>query len=604
MTAQIFSRRWLVALVVVAMAVALAACSGDSEPEPPEPAPAATDTAADEPEAATPETDESAQATAADAPEPAAPETDDEPAPTDDADDADDAGESAAARAEPSGEAREISVDGGTTWQDLFGGFAPAEQSCIRDALGDDLLASALSERVLAGTDSEPWQADLLSCLPDPTAEAVFFAVTVAGIEQNTGPLGADERSCLRALVADADVVEVVTAAADDAASVDFAAGMLGCLADVMLRAMLEESGVTYDDLSEEEQTCLRESLAGGELGALFGGDAAENLEAFGALLDGLFSCIPEAALGAMLEESGVAYDDLSEEERACLLELVAGGELSALFSEDAAEDPDALLEFLGALFACVPDALLIDGDFGGGAPPGDDDHANTPGDATRAMVGGSVDGVLEHGGDTDMFVFAAEAGVFYGIDVSLGTLDDSIVRLIDAGWSEVAFNDDSGGSYASRIEWQAPAAGDYYVEVSGWGPGSYTLTITTVAGLTEVAVPAGDDHADAPEGATPAAVGAPVEGTLEHAGDTDMFVFAAEAGALYRIDVGLGTLDDSIVVLLDADWWELAYNDDHGDSLASRIEWQAPESGDYYVAVWGWGPGSYTLTITVVAER
>ena len=606
MTAQIL-RRWLVALVVVAMAVALAACSGDSEPEPPEtpePAPAAAAAAADEPEAAAPdadapaEADEPAAAAQADEPEPAAPE-EDEPASAEDADDADDAGESAAAQAEPAGEAPEISVGSATTWQDLFDGFTPDEQSCIRDALGDDRLASALSERILSGTDSEPWQADLLSCLPDDTAEGVFFAVTVAGIEQNAGPLGADERSCLRALVADADVVAVVTAAADDAASVDFAAGMTGCLTDVMLRYLLEGSGVAYDDLSEDERSCL--------LGLLTGDDedgpmAADDPAVFGALLEGLFSCVPEAALGAMLEESGVAYDDLSEEERACLLELVADGELSALFSEDAAEDADALFEFLGALFACVPDALLIEGDFAGGEVPGDDDHAGGPEDATPAAVGASVEGVLEHGGDIDMFVFEAQAGAFYRIDAGLGTLDDSILRLLDADWWELAYNDDYDDTLASRIEWEAPAAGNYYVAVEGWGgTGSYTLTITPMANV--------DDHGDQlpPDAdATSAVVGGSVAGELHHAADIDVFVFEAEEGALYRIDVGLETLADSELTLYDAGGSQLDYNDDHGESTASRIEWQAPASGDYYLAVAGWGgeTGAYRLTITVVAER
>ncbi len=573
MTAQIFSRRWLTVIIVVAMAVALAACSGDSEPEPPEtpePTPAAA-AQAEEPEPAGPDTDEPAEvdepaeAAQTDEPEPAAPETDDEPASADDADDADDAGESAAAQAEPSGEALEISVGSATTWQDLFDGFTADEQSCIRDALGDDRLGSALSERVLAGTDSEPWQADLLSCLPDDTAEAVFFAVTVAGIEQNAGLLGADERSCLQALVAGSDVIQVVTASADDAASVDFAAGMMGCLTDVMLRYLLEGSGVEYDDLSEEERSCLLGLLTGDDEDGLM---AADDPAAFVALLEGLFICIPDAALRAMLEESGVAYDDLSEEEQACLLELVAGGELSALFSGDAAEDPDALFEFLGELFACVPDGLLIDGDFGGGETLGDDDHADAPDGATPATVGAPVEGVLEHGGDTDMFVFEAQEGALYRIDAGLGTLDDSILRLLDADWWELAYNDDYADTLAARIEWEAPVAGDYYVAVEGWGPGSYTLTITALANV--------DDHGDQlpPEAdATSAVIGGSVEGELHHAADVDVFVFGAEEGALYRIDVGLETLGDSELTLYDAGGSQLEYNDDHADTYASRIE-------------------------------
>ena len=88
---------------------------------------------------------------------------------------------------------------------------------------------------------------------------------------------------------------------------------------------------------------------------------------------------------------------------------------------------------------------------------------------------------------------------------------------------------------------------------------------------------------------------------------DTDYFRFTAEEGRLYQIDVSLGTLDNSFLTLLGPDGWELTYNDDHGDSLASRIFWLAPASGYYYLAVeanvwspqWSTEVGSYTLTVT-----
>ena len=45
---------------------------------------------------------------------------------------------------------------------------------------------------------------------------------------------------------------------------------------------------------------------------------------------------------------------------------------------------------------------------------------------------------------------------------------------------------------------------------------------------------------------------------------------------------MALGTLNDSVMALLDADGWSVAENDDYGDSAASRIIWEALESGDY----------------------
>ena len=156
----------------------------------------------------------------------------------------------------------------------------------------------------------------------------------------------------------------------------------------------------------------------------------------------------------------------------------------------------------------------------------------------------------------------------------------------------ELAYNDDHGDSLASRIIWEATSSGEYYVAVEGYGTGSYTLTVA-VSDIT-------DDHADSVEEATTVTVGEAVQGALDHTNDIDVFVFQAEEGVFYQIDVALGTLSDSVVGLYDADELLLAYNDDHGDSLASRIIWEATSSGEYYAGVEGYGTGFYTLTVTV----
>ena len=77
---------------------------------------------------------------------------------------------------------------------------------------------------------------------------------------------------------------------------------------------------------------------------------------------------------------------------------------------------------------------------------------------------------------------------------------------------------------------------------------------------------------------------------------------------SLHRIDVALDTPGDSYLELLDDDGWDLAYNHDFGDPRASRIVWEARESGGLYVEVGDGGDsdtgtGSYTLTITRVGS-
>ena len=97
---------------------------------------------------------------------------------------------------------------------------------------------------------------------------------------------------------------------------------------------------------------------------------------------------------------------------------------------------------------------------------------------------------------------------------------------------------------------------------------------------------------------ATAIRVGTDVRGSLAYDGDIDYFRFTAKEGQLYQIDVALGTLDDSIVDLFDSDGSFLDSNDDYGDTFASRLFWEAPSSGERYVAVEGYGTGTYTLTV------
>ena len=112
------------------------------------------------------------------------------------------------------------------------------------------------------------------------------------------------------------------------------------------------------------------------------------------------------------------------------------------------------------------------------------------------------------------------------------------------------------------------------------------------------------DDHGDSEGDATAIRVGADVRGAVDYDDDIDFFRFQAEQGQSYQIDVALGTLDDSIVELYDVDWSFLDTNDDYGDTYASRLYWEAPSSGERYVAVLGYGTGTYTLTVSIVDDH
>ena len=221
------------------------------------------------------------------------------------------------------------------------------------------------------------------------------------------------------------------------------------------------------------------------------------------------------------------------------------------------------------------------------------DDHGNSEWNATAIRVGADARGELDYYGDIDYFRFQAERGQSYQIDVALGTLDDSIVNLYDVDWSFLDSNDDYE-TFASRLYWEAPSSGERYVAVEGYGIGTYTLTVSLII----------DDHGNWEGDATEIRVGTEVRGALDYDGDFDYFRFQAEQGQSYRIDVALGTLDDSIVNLFDSDGWFLDTNDDYGNTYASHLSWEAPSSGERYVAVEGYGIGTYTLTVSLIDDH
>lgn len=120
------------------------------------------------------------------------------------------------------------------------------------------------------------------------------------------------------------------------------------------------------------------------------------------------------------------------------------------------------------------------------------------------------------------------------------------------------------------------------------------------------ITLPGGmDDHGNDQFSATAIAVGETAEGIIDDLFDYDYFTFMAEEGQSYVMVVSLGTLTDSFLGLYDANGEGLDWNDDYGDTTGSRIEWTAPSTGEFFLAVEGFdvdATGTYTLTVTEAA--
>jgi subtilisin family serine protease len=155
-----------------------------------------------------------------------------------------------------------------------------------------------------------------------------------------------------------------------------------------------------------------------------------------------------------------------------------------------------------------------------------------------------------------------------------------------------------SGGTASLTLSTTGLAAGTYHYFAKAVDNHSHSSAVATAT----VTVLAGDGFGNTAATAGAVAVPSSTSGTLEFAGDTDWFKFQATAGKSYVFSTVLGTLRDSVLYLYGSNGkTQLAFNDDYGASLASRIAWTAPASGTYYLVVGGYGgklSGSFVLNV------
>ncbi|MEM9415436.1 MAG: pre-peptidase C-terminal domain-containing protein [Planctomycetota bacterium] len=180
-----------------------------------------------------------------------------------------------------------------------------------------------------------------------------------------------------------------------------------------------------------------------------------------------------------------------------------------------------------------------------------------------------------------DAYTFVAEAGERVAIDLRSNDVDPYLV-VMGPGLDEPEVNDDyNNARNHSRIEFVAPEAGEYTVHATTYDKddrGDYTLSFggsTSVSGeLTRT------------------------DPTLPNGEHIDWYDVTCEEGQLLMLQVD-GQGFDTYLILEDpmGSWEE---NDDHGDTLTSRIESNIFQPGEYRVGVTsyeGGETGSYTLS-------
>jgi hypothetical protein len=221
----------------------------------------------------------------------------------------------------------------------------------------------------------------------------------------------------------------------------------------------------------------------------------------------------------------------------------------------------------------------------------GQDDHGDIPAEATPIVPGDSPIVVsVDRTADVDVMGFEAAAPNIYAFTCTPTPTSSGFGRLLytltDSNGAVLAQS--STGSTAPFAQ-KISQSGRMFVHVRAEFVSQPGLKFSCK--LQNLGV---DDHGDTIAGATPITVGAGVSaGTLEMAGDKDVFSFTAVAGHVYRAQCNMPNYGSCSVRLLSSSGGEL--------TSGSAVAWEVSTAGTYYVEVgtsYGTTSASYTFVL------
>ena len=217
--------------------------------------------------------------------------------------------------------------------------------------------------------------------------------------------------------------------------------------------------------------------------------------------------------------------------------------------------------------------------------------------DAIVSPGGDYREGALSPAGDKDWYSLHLDQGQTVRIAAESPEQEgvgDTIVAVYDAAGSKIAEDDDGGEGLNSLLEFTAPSAGNYFVEVRGFSEeaeGKYVLSV--VAGEIGNNVEGADQLNPNDEGRT---------SVLQTPNDVDWFAVNLVEGRPYRFNVGgegEHPLVDPLLTLFDAEGHQVAVDDDGGPGVNAYITYTSVSGGVYYAAVSSFnseGAGAYRI--------
>ena len=185
--------------------------------------------------------------------------------------------------------------------------------------------------------------------------------------------------------------------------------------------------------------------------------------------------------------------------------------------------------------------------------------------------------------GDLDYFSFELEVPSSVVIE-TLGTSGDTKLYLLDNNGTQIAYNDDGGEGFFSKITESRLEAGTYYGYASAYSASSeipaYQISYAATSLIQIDAQEPNDSIAEAT-----AFNESPVSGSLHTADDVDVYLISIPDNA--EVNVALSVTSGSATVsLLDSSGAAVATSPATGSSNATSLTQDRPTAGVYYLEV------------------
>jgi hypothetical protein len=232
--------------------------------------------------------------------------------------------------------------------------------------------------------------------------------------------------------------------------------------------------------------------------------------------------------------------------------------------------------------------------------PPGESEPNNTFDDADPVSVPGYATGVITHSvsaSDTDCFVLDTQVGRKYRARLSIWTPGNLKLQMnLYNGDREYLDTSSSSSIYAS-MTWTA-YQDSHYIQIEALDPNTTTLQTANyrldIDGFTAVPTPSAvpppgkDDYEpnDSISEAYVLPVSASVSATYANfypPPDEDWYAFYVKGGRTYRATTSNLANVDTYLEVFDRNGSRVAKDDDGGGGFASKVEWAASYSIDYY---------------------